>query len=65
MPLSNTEFAAILNDPSKRIEGDIVWQENEDHSPCVEFRADVRSEAGWPLLRWDSYNPPSRLCPLY
>jgi len=57
MPLSNSELETILNDASKRIEGDLVWQEDEDHSPWVEFRADVRSEAGWPLLVRGSYYP--------
>jgi len=57
MTLTNTEFETILNDASKRIEGDISWQEDEDHSPCVEFRAEVLSDAGWPLFVRGSYNP--------
>jgi len=57
MILTNTEFEAILNDSSKRIQGDIVWQEDEDHSPSVEFRAEVESEVGWPLFIRGSYNP--------
>ena len=46
MTLTNTEFEAILNDETKCLDGDIAWQEDEDHSVCVEFRADVRSSAG-------------------
>lgn len=57
MTLTDTEFEAILNDDSKRISGDIAWKEDEDHSPCVEFRAEVQSEAGWPLFVRGSYNP--------
>lgn len=57
MTLTNTEFKAILNDSSKQIEGDIVWQQDEDHSPSVEFRAEVQSDAGWPLFVGGSYNP--------
>lgn len=57
MTLTNTEFETILSDTSKRIDGDIVWQEDEDHSPCVEFRAEVQSDAGWPLFVRGSYNP--------
>ena len=57
MPLTNTEFEAILNDASKRIDGDIAWQEDEDRSPCIEFRAEVQSDGGWPLLVRGSYNP--------
>ena len=57
MTLTNTEFATILNDTSKQLDGDIIWQEDEDHSPCVEFRAEVQSAAGWPLFVRGSYNP--------
>ena len=57
MTLTNTEFETILNDESKRIIGDIFWQEDEDRSPSVEFRAEVSSDAGWPLFIRGSYNP--------
>jgi hypothetical protein len=57
MTLTNTEFETILSDASKRIDGDIGWQEDEDHSPCVEFLAEVLSNAGWPLFVRGSYNP--------
>lgn len=56
MGLSNTEFEAILADTSKQIDGDIDWQEDEDHSPAIEFKVDVRSNAGWPLFVRGSYN---------
>lgn len=56
MPLTNAEFASILEDDSKRIEGDITWCEDEDHSPALEFRAEVFSEPGWPLFIRGSYN---------
>lgn len=57
MPLTNAEFISILEDASKRIEGDIVWGEDEDHSPAWEFRAEVDSEAGWPRFIRGRYNP--------
>ncbi|MDW8243534.1 MAG: hypothetical protein RMJ88_10015 [Thermogemmata sp.] len=57
MSLTNAEFNSILNDESKTIEGDIVWQPDEDHSPCWEFRAEVRSDSGWPLFVRGSFNP--------
>lgn len=57
MGLTNAEFQSILADTSKRIDGDIVWEADEDHSPCVEFRAEVLSAAGWPLFVRGSYNP--------
>jgi hypothetical protein len=56
MSLVNSEFESILADSSKRIEGDIVWKEDEDRSPAVEFRAEILSDAGWPLFIRGSYN---------
>ena len=35
MPLTDTEFASILEDESKRIRGNITWKEDEDHSAGV------------------------------
>jgi hypothetical protein len=57
MALTNTEFESILSDKSKRIDGEILWLEDEDHSPSVEFRAEVQSDVGWPLFVRGSYNP--------
>lgn len=56
MTLTNTEFESILSDASKRIDVDITWLEDEDHSPSVEFRVEVESDAGWPLFVRGSYN---------
>ncbi len=55
--MSNAEFESILADESKRIDGDIRWQEDEDHSPSVEFRVEVSSDSGWPLFVRGSFNP--------
>jgi hypothetical protein len=41
VPLSDAEFDAILTDCTKLIEGDIVWQEDEDHSPSLEFKVEI------------------------
>ncbi len=57
MTITNTEFETILQDESKRIVGDPVWVEDEDHSPSVEFRVEVTSDTGWPLFVRGSYNP--------
>lgn len=57
MSLTNTEFDTILDDPSKVITDPIAWQEDEDHSPSLEFRAEVHSNAGWPLFIKATYNP--------
>jgi hypothetical protein len=55
--LTQAEFEAILGDGTKVVTGDIIWQEDEDHSPSVEFRVEVTSEAGYPLFARGSYNP--------
>ncbi|TKC99678.1 DUF6978 family protein [Polyangium fumosum] len=55
--LTQSEFEAMIADASKRIEGDISWREDEDHSPAVEFRVEVLSNAGHPLTLKGSYNP--------
>jgi hypothetical protein len=60
MALTTAEFEALLNDRSKRIDGDLSWGEDEDHSPAVEFSAEVISEPGWPLFVRGSYNPLAR-----
>jgi hypothetical protein len=56
MPLTDPEFNGILDDESKRIVGNIEWAEDEDHSVSVEFRAEVLSDAGYPLFVRGSYN---------
>ena len=56
MPLTQAEFESILNDASKSIEGNLEWQPDPDHSPSVEFRAEVDSDAGHPLVVVGSYN---------
>ena len=43
MTFGNAEFEALINDAAKRIVGDIAWQEDEDHSPSVEFRRSVET----------------------
>ena len=55
MPLSDTEFAALMSD-TKWIDGDIVWREDEDHSLAREFRVEVASYGGWALFVEGRYN---------
>lgn len=55
--MTQAEFDALLVDTSKRVIGDIAWAKDEDHSPTVEFRAEVQSDPGYPLLLKGSYNP--------
>lgn len=54
--MKSNEFAALLSDLSKKIDSDITWGQDEDHSPSVEFRVEVESEAGYPLFVRGSYN---------
>ena len=58
MPLlTDREFASILADETKRIQDDIAWREDEDHSPAaVEFRVEIESMNGWPLVVKGYYN---------
>jgi hypothetical protein len=56
MTMNQTEFETLINDPSKHVPRDITWMEDEDHSPTVEFRVEVESDAGYPLFIKGSYN---------
>ena len=56
MPLTDQELASILADETKRIQEDITWREDEDHSPAVEFRVELESMNGWPLVLKGYYN---------
>lgn len=47
---TDTEFAVIIDDKSKKIDGDIDWDEDEDHSPAREFRCEIFSNTKWPLF---------------
>ena len=60
MPLTDVEFASILNDDTKRIEDDVAWTADEDHSPALEFRVIVESISGWPLFVKGRYNSAAR-----
>ena len=55
--LTEQEFADILADTSKRIEGDIVWTADGAHIGSVEFRASVLSDAGYSLFMAGWYRP--------
>lgn len=53
--LSQAEFEALITDPHKSVEGDIIWQ--QERSPWLGFRAEITSRAGYPLFLKGSYNP--------
>ena len=55
--LTQDEFEEILADRTKRIDGDILWTHDEDHSQRQEFRAIVASESDWGLWVYGNWNP--------
>lgn len=57
MALTTQQFQDILDDTSKRIVVDLNWNADEDHSPAMEFRVEIQSDAGYPLFLCASYNP--------
>lgn len=57
MAITQNEFQAMLDDTAKWIEGDLRWRDDEDHSPAVQFRAEVMSAAGYPLQVNGRFNP--------
>ena len=56
MSLTDTDFASILDDRTKRIQGAVVWKKDEDRSFAWEFRVEVESTSGWPLFVQGRYN---------
>ena len=54
--MTQAEFDSLLADSTKRIDQDITWQEDEDHSPGVEFRVPVNSDPGFPIFIKGWYN---------
>lgn len=55
--MTQEEFDAILADETKEILGNIVWNDDTDHSPAQEFRAEVNSDTGHPMFIQGRYNP--------
>ena len=56
VPLTDKDLTSILADEAKCIQDDITWKEDEDHSPAMEFRVEIESMNGWPLVVRGSYN---------
>ena len=55
--LTDSEFKDFIEDSNKTIDGDIEWQVDKDHSPTVEFRAELHSNDGYTSYVKGSYNP--------
>ena len=58
MTLSQQEYNAIMEDDTKRIAEDIVW-EGGPNSPRREFRINIDSHEGYPVFVKGWYNPSS------
>jgi hypothetical protein len=54
--MKQQDFETLLADTTKCINGNITWEEDEDHSPTVEFRVEVISRARYPIFVKGSYN---------
>ena len=55
--ITQQEFETILADTTKRIEGNLAWRDDEDHSPAQQFRAAVLSDDRHPLDILGRWNP--------
>src|SRR5437016_14237257 len=54
--MTQTEFDALRDDPTRIIDSDIARSEDEDHSLWVEFRSDIVSQFNYPMFVQGSYN---------
>ena len=59
MAITEHEFQVIIANEAKRIEGDISWVEDEDHSPTRELRSEILSDEGYPLFIAGKFNYPA------
>ena len=50
MPLTDAEFTSILDDRTKRIQGDVCLEEGRGSLAGVGVPAQVESTSGWPLF---------------
>jgi hypothetical protein len=55
--MTQEEFEALIIDNTKKINHDITWDEDEDHSPSLEFQIQVDSDPSYPIILKGSYNP--------
>ena len=54
--MKQQDFEVLLADTTKQIDENITWEADEDHSPTVEFRVNVISQARHPISVKGSYN---------
>lgn len=56
MTLGQDEFELILQDTSKTIQDDIIWQSHPQHELLLKFKADIISELDYQLSIRGTYN---------
>jgi hypothetical protein len=54
--LTQDEFEEIINDPSKRVDGDLQWTV-DNNVLWAKFRAEVITDSGYDLFIQGSFNP--------
>ncbi len=54
--MTDQELDIIVTDATKRIEGDISWSHDPQHSGAQEFRVPVHSDEGYPIFLVGRYN---------
>ena len=54
--MTDQEMDSIVNDATKRVEGDISWRHDPQHSGAQEFRVPIQSDEGYPLFLVGRYN---------
>ena len=58
MTMSQQEYDSIIDDNTKIIAEDILW-ENDNHTPTAKFRIEVQSDSEHPIFINGWYNPSS------
>src|SRR5882762_601599 len=58
--MKQQDFDAFLADTTKQINEDIIWRKDEDHSPAVEFRVSMASQARYSIFVKGSCNLAAR-----
>lgn len=54
--MTRDEFNAFIADSGKRIDGDIEFGPDEDHSPAIEFKVELQTPDGQPAFVRGSVN---------
>ncbi len=54
--LSQDEFELLINDPSKFINGDILWNDDTNHYPSCKFRINIEADIDYQIMMIGTYN---------